>query len=248
MRIAILLPAMLVALSSGRTPLLDLYLQALDLFASGDFAGASQVFTEMAGRMPDNGRLRFDLSASLFRDGSHAYADSLLQALRNPGTLEGDTLPSALSASLLAVSIDSSDRQGVELAVVRLRDLLADGDGSGDDITNLETALNWLENNPPDSSSSSGQQQDQQQDQQDQQQQQSQQQNQQQQSQQQQQQNQQQQNQQQQQQNQQQASGGGMEEGRMSEEQARMLLQLVEEAVPEDSTQGRPVSGGGPDW
>ncbi len=39
-----------------------------------------------------------------------------------------------------------------------------------------------------------------------------------------------------------------MEEGRMSEEQARMLLQLVEEAVPEDSTQGRPVSGGGPDW
>jgi len=241
----------LVAPTPRPRPLATVFAGAVESYVEGDMEAALSGFSEVASRMPGFERSWYNLTAPLFELERFGEADSLMRPLSD--CAGGDTLGSAQAATLLAYSMSAGERQGVERAADMLRMLLGDGESLECDAPNLEAALNWLRLN----SESQDQQQDRQdeqdqqdrQDEQDQQDQHEQQDEQDQQDEQEQQDQQDQQDRQDQQERQNQQDQQVNPETGMTEDQARMLLDLVEEAVPADSLRGRPAGiAGGPDW
>jgi len=226
--IAMLLPLLQTLLAQPAVePLRDIYERAVSAYAGGRFEEAGECFEELTERMPGFERAPYDLAATLFMLGDFVRSDSLLSTLS--GCAGPDTLESARAAALLAASVAGEDRAGVERAAGMLKDLLGDGEFPQCDAHNLEAALNWLDDHPPQDQQDQQDQEDQQ-DQQDQEQQQDQQ------------------DQEQQQDQQDQQDSVNPETG-MTEEQARLLLDLVDEASPSDSLRGQPAgTAGGPDW
>ena len=235
--IAMLLPLLQTLLAQPAVePLRDIYERAVSAYAGGRFEEAGECFEELTERMPGFERAPYDLAATLFMLGDFVRSDSLLSTLS--GCAGPDTLESARAAALLAASVAGEDRAGVERAAGMLKDLLGDGEFPQCDAHNLEAALNWLDDHPPQDQQDQQDQEDQQ-DQQDQEQQQDQQDQEQQQD---------QQDQEEQQDQQDQQDSVNPETG-MTEEQARLLLDLVDEASPSDSLRGQPAgTAGGPDW
>jgi len=210
----------LVAPTPRPRPLATVFAGAVESYVEGDMEAALSGFSEVASRMPGFERSWYNLTAPLFELERFGEADSLMRPLSD--CAGGDTLGSAQAATLLAYSMSAGERQGVERAADMLRMLLGDGESLECDAPNLEAALNWLRLNSESQDQQNEQEQQDQQDQQDRQDQQERQ------------------NQQDQQVN---------PETGMTEDQARMLLDLVEEAVPADSLRGRPAGiAGGPDW
>ncbi|MDM7992109.1 MAG: hypothetical protein QUS11_02225 [Candidatus Fermentibacter sp.] len=209
--IAMLLPLLqILPAQPAVEPLRDIYERAVSAYAGGRFEEAGECFEELTERMPGFERAPYDLAATLFMLGDYVRADSILSTLS--GCAGPDTLESARAAALLAASVAGEDRAGVERAAGMLKDLLGDGEFPECDAHNLEAALNWLDDHPPQDQ----QDQEDQQDQQDQEEQQ---------------------DQQDQEEQQDQQDSVNPETG-MTEEQARLLLDLVQEASPSDSLRG----------
>ena len=231
----ILLLLLILQLPGTQTPA-ELARTASQLYLNGQYAEASEIWQELLSRMPQRGRIAYNLAASQFMLDSLAAADSSLSMAA--GDIGDDSLSTADALTSLALGIQMEDYSAVQNAVNNLRSNISDGSSPESERSGLEAGLNWLDNHePPDDQQNQDQQN---QDQQDQDQQDQNQQNQD-------QQNQDQQDQEQQNQEQPQAPP---KIGEMTPEQAQAILDLVEEnQEPEDST-GTSKAGysGGPVW
>lgn len=127
--------------------------EALRMLSEGRSQEAAAVLDSLSERMPHNHRLALDLAAALFADSAFSMADSTVDGLApGEGVLEVpfDTLSSAAAAASLAASMAEGDYGGVSAAADTLRSLLARrGDPAGVDAANLEAALLWLRSHEP---------------------------------------------------------------------------------------------------
>ena len=227
----ILLLLLILQLPGTQTPA-ELARTASQLYLNGQYSEASEIWQELISRMPQRGRIAYNLAASQFMMDSLAAADSSLSMAA--GDIGEDSLAAANALTSLALGIQMEDYNAVQNAVNALKSNISDGSSLHSERSGLEAGLNWLENHEPpeDQQNQDQQNQDQQnQDQQDQDQQ-----------------NQDQQNQDQQNQDQQPQVPPKIEE--MTPEQAQAILDLVEDnQEPEDST-GTKKAGysGGPVW
>lgn len=139
----------LTVFSGVRTPLLDLYREAVDSWAGGDTETAAVIMMEIAGRMPREPRALYNLAALMTEMGEWALADSILGSLSETGIGE-DSLFNARVSAALGHSMELGDYQGVLGQYQLLLPPVALA--SGDSLTrhNYEVALRWLiENEPP---------------------------------------------------------------------------------------------------
>lgn len=238
---------LLLTLQLGNTTApAELARTAEELFLSGQYADASEIWNELLCGMPHRGRIAYNLAASLFMIDSLTAADSTLSLVR--GDVQEDTLACAVALTDLALAIQTDDYSGVEKTVSIIRENISDGSSLQCERTGLEAGLNWLENHEPpegqneDQQDQNGDQQDQNEDQQDQNE-----------DQQDRNEDQQDQNEEQQEQNEEQAQEEQQPPPQIDEmtpEQAQAILDLIEESqLPEDST-GTTKAGfpSGPVW
>ncbi|MBD3369781.1 tetratricopeptide repeat protein [Candidatus Fermentibacteria bacterium] len=224
-----------VLLSTGGSTVSELNRAALRALSENRFEEALELLSQLHQRVPENGRISYNLASALFGTESYAAAESLSAVAENVGA---DTLSSARAASGLAAAIREGDYAGVRAAADTLRRLLGEGSAvSGYDAANYETALNWLRNHePPDSEGQGGRSEDSPQPRQEE----------------------------EQQQTGEEPPSGGEEEAReepgedrpapmpreeMTREMASRILDLVREAAPPDSSgRTKGVVGGGRPW
>lgn len=144
--------------------------EALQMLAAGRAEEAVAGLDSLAATMPHNPRLAYDLAVALFADSVPAASDSVLGALPDGGgalSMPPDTLASARRAASLASAMAEEDYQGVRQAADELRASLVEGEYvQGVDPANLEAALNWLalHEPPPPQEGGGGSDQDQQDD------------------------------------------------------------------------------------
>ncbi len=231
---------LLLVLQIGNTTApAELARTAEELFLSGQYADASEIWNELLLGMPHRGRIAYNLAASLFMIDSLTAADSTLSLVR--GDVQEDTLACAVALTDLALAIQMDDYSGVEKTVSIIRENISDGSSPQCERTGLEAGLNWLENHEPpesqneDQQDQNGDQEDQNEDQQDQNE------------------DQQDRNEDQQDQNEEQTEEEQQPPPQIDEmtpEQAQAILDLIEESqLPEDST-GTTKAGfpSGPVW
>ncbi|HPJ28200.1 MAG TPA: hypothetical protein PLM22_04650, partial [Candidatus Sabulitectum sp.] len=131
-----------------RTPLLNLYLEAADHAADGNLQEASSRLEEIAARMPDDPRARYNSGINSMLAGDFASADSILSSLPQ-GNIQGDTLLEALSSARLGNAMAQGDYAGVQSVVEMLLPRISAGEASMRMAQNWEVALKWLQQNEP---------------------------------------------------------------------------------------------------
>ncbi len=120
---------------------------AANYFLDEQYSNAIVAWSELFSRMPERGRILYNLASSQFMMDSLSAADSILAAsITNVGE---DTLMSARYLTSLALAIQKNDYSGVESAVNALRIAVADGFSLHCEKTGLEAGLNWLDNHEP---------------------------------------------------------------------------------------------------
>ncbi len=229
-------PLLLALLLSPPAPPAEVAAEAEQLLSEGAYGEAAELLSGLADRMPHDGRVSYNLAAALFGAGSFAAADSVLAG--DPEGVPEDTMSVASTLASLAASMQGEDYAGVEAAAETLTGAVSGGEGSPRERTALEAALNWLEaHEPPESEDREDEQDRQEEDEQDRQEE----------------------DEQDRQEEPPDGEGDGEEEsevgpppelGEMTPEQARAVLDLVEEAeAEEDSNEaGAAGYGGGPFW
>jgi hypothetical protein len=143
-----MVPLLLAALAAAGEPTVaELNEAALQALSERRFDDALEALMDLHERVPDNGRISYNLGAALFGTETYAAAESLMMESDGVGA---DTLSSARAASRLATAIGNNDYAGVSSAADTLRRLLAEGSAVTPlDAANYETALNWLLNHEP---------------------------------------------------------------------------------------------------
>ncbi len=144
---------------SSEPPASETGQRAVDLYNQGDYQQAGQIFQELFQRMPNNGRIAYNLAASLFQTGNFGASDSLLAGIGDE--VSEDTLASAQTLNALAAAISGEDYGGVQSSVNSLRRMLSDGTSSASERTGLEAGINWLDNHEPPDDQQNNQNQDQ---------------------------------------------------------------------------------------
>lgn len=140
---------LITALSSvGRTPLLNLYLEAVEQVEAGMYDESTVGFDEIFTRMPDNNRAVYNHVISCLVTGDLSTADSLLSIF--PDTVfMGDTLIEARSSARLGNAMTNNDYAGVQSVVEMLLPVVSSGESSTRIRQNYEVALKWLMQNEP---------------------------------------------------------------------------------------------------
>jgi len=147
MTIAVMI-AVTVVSSVLRTPLHDLYIEASNLVAGGNYQESAEVFTEILERMPDNPRAAYNYALSCFVTNDYPSADSLLSDFP-PGVFMEDTLLEAQSSARLGNAVTGGDYAGVESVIEMLLPEISTGESSENLRQNYEVALKWLMQNEP---------------------------------------------------------------------------------------------------
>jgi len=139
----------LMLLAAGNSPLLEVYLDALNLWASGELEGASALFGEIAERMPHAPRAVYNLAALAGRNGLWGRADTLMTALQGWEDMGGDSLFDARVSASLGRAIVEDDCRGVREQLETMLPVVVAG--TADSITrhNYEVALRWLSQQEP---------------------------------------------------------------------------------------------------
>lgn len=141
-------PVLLLVLMVGvQAPASELGDTAMELFSQDDYTGALTVLQELFSRMPHNGRIAYNLAAAGFMVESFPEADSLLRTVS--GDVPEDTLSTAMALTALAMAIQADDYGAVETAVETLGRNISAGDSPRCERTGLEAGINWLENHDP---------------------------------------------------------------------------------------------------
>ncbi len=204
----------------------DLAEIAAQHFLDNQYSSAIGAWSELFSRMPERGRILYNLASSHFMADSISVADSIL--LADITDVGEDTLMLARDITSLALAIQENDYAGVESSVYSLRIAVSDGLSPQCGKTGLEAGLNWLDNHDPpeDQQDQNEDQQDQNEDQQDQ--------------------NEDQQDQNEDQQNEQQPP----QISEMTPEQAQAILDLVEDSNQAEDSTGTKKMGhpAGPVW
>ncbi|MCK4672057.1 MAG: hypothetical protein KAT47_05880, partial [Candidatus Aegiribacteria sp.] len=141
---------------------------AAQYFLDEQYSSSTGAWLDLFSRMPERGRILYNLASSQFMAGSLSAADSILSAdITDVGE---DTLLLARDLTSLALAIQGDDYSGVESSVNSLRIAVSDGLSLQCEKIGLEAGLNWLDNHEPpeDQQDQDEDQQDQDEDQQDQ--------------------------------------------------------------------------------
>ncbi len=158
---------MILQLQSNPSPA-ELAETAEQYFLDEQYSSAIGAWSELFSRMPERGRILYNLASSQFMADSLSSADSILSTdITDIGV---DTLMLARDLTSLALAIQDNDYAGVESSVHSLRISVSDGFSPLCGKTGLEAGLNWLDNHDPpeDQQDQNEDQQDQNEDQQDQ--------------------------------------------------------------------------------
>ncbi len=158
---------MVLQLQSGFAPSFLAEIAA-NYFLDEQYSNAIGAWTELFSRMPERGRILYNLASSQFMIDSLSSADSLLSY--DITDVREDTLMLARDLNSIALAIQEDDYAVVESSVNSLRIAVADGFSLHCEKTGLEAGLNWLDNHEPpeDQQDQNEDQQDQNEDQQDQ--------------------------------------------------------------------------------
>ncbi|MCD4847368.1 MAG: hypothetical protein K8R76_04175 [Candidatus Aegiribacteria sp.] len=158
---------MILQLQSNLAPA-ELAEIAAQYFLDEQYSSAIGALSELFSRMPERGRILYNLASSQFMADSLSVADSILSM--DITDVGDDTLMLARDLTSLALAIKENDYAGVESSVHFLRTAVSDGLSLKCENTGLEAGLNWLDNHEPpeDQQDQSEDQQDQNEDQQDQ--------------------------------------------------------------------------------
>ena len=158
---------MILQLQSNLAPA-ELAKIAAQYFLDEQYSSAIGAWSELFSRMPERGRILYNLASSQFMADSLSTADSILSTdITDVGE---DTLVLARDLTSLALAIQENNYAEVESSVNALQNAVADGLSLQCEKTGLEAGLNWLDNHEPpeDQQDQNEDQQDQNEDQQDQ--------------------------------------------------------------------------------
>jgi flagellar biosynthesis GTPase FlhF len=137
---------MILQLQSNLAPA-ELAEIAEQYFLDEQYSSAIGAWSELFSRMPERGRILYNLASSQFLADSLSAADSVLSTdITDVGE---DTLMLARKITSLALAIQENDYAGVESSVNALRNAVADGLSLQCEKTGLEAGLNWLDNHEP---------------------------------------------------------------------------------------------------
>ncbi len=120
---------------------------ATQYFLDEQYSSAIGAWSELFSRMPERGRILYNLASSQFMADSLSPADSVLSTdITDVGE---DTLMLARDLTSLALAIKGDDYAGVESSVNSLLVAVSDGHSLQCEKTGLEAGLNWLDNHEP---------------------------------------------------------------------------------------------------
>lgn len=133
----------------GERPLLGLYTEALELWSSGDREAAVSLFAEIAQRMPHQPRAFYNLAALSGEMEQWGRADTIMTGLSGWEGLGGDSLFNARVSAALGKAISEEDHAGVERQLNTLLPRVASAMADSLMRHNYEVALRWLESREP---------------------------------------------------------------------------------------------------
>ncbi|MCK4504234.1 MAG: hypothetical protein KAW14_01345 [Candidatus Aegiribacteria sp.] len=137
---------MILQLQSNLAPA-ELAEIAEQYFLDEQYSSAIGAWSELFSRMPEKGRILYNLASSQFMADSLSAADSVLSTdITDVGE---DTLMLARKITSLALAIQENNYAGVESSVDALRIAVSDGLSLQCEKTGLEAGLNWLDNHEP---------------------------------------------------------------------------------------------------
>ena len=141
-------------------PPLDRFDEAMRLIESGQINDAREILADLRERMPHKPGLAYDLALLMFMEGTYPAADSIIASLPADGFegVSADSMTAARAASAIASGMELVDAGKVSGGVSLLRQMcIRNGGLSSEDAWNLEVALDWLrENEPPPSGGGQG--------------------------------------------------------------------------------------------